>query len=208
MQLRKWIQENRQKQPDRVMTPIKHRWQSDRATWGARVPPTPPLAKRRRSTSVVSSFSLATREESLVLDDDLLSEYSYSYSSVAHVAVMSRAHRKEVLTGLKDLRSHDQALHTCLTAQPLHVATLRLLLTNHPDCWSQSQDFVVVDVGKNGQDWTVESMAKILSKAGTDLIVIAVDYEGSDDSQTHGELVDHVVSHCYVSGGRSKQCTA
>ena len=72
----------------------------------------------------------------------------------------------------------------------------------------QSQDFVVVDVGTNGQDWTVESMAKILSKAGTDLIVIAVDYEGSDDSQTHGELVDHVVSHCYVSGGRSKQCTA
>ena len=93
-------------------------------------------------------------------------------------------------------------------AQPLHVVTLGLLLTNHPDCWSQSQDFVVVDVGKNGQDWTVESMAKILSKAGTDLIVIAVDYEGSDDFQTHGELVDHVVSHCYVSGGRSKQCTA
>ena len=65
----------------------------------------------------------------------------------------------------------------------------------------------MVDVGKNGQDWTVGSMAKILSKAGIDLIVIAVDYEGSDDSQTHGEL-DHVVSHCYVSGGRSKQCTA
>ena len=81
---------------------------------GGRVSPTPPLAKRKRSTSVVSSFSLATKEESLVLDDDLLSEYSYSYSSVAHVAVMSRAQRKEVLTGLKDLRSHDQALHTCL----------------------------------------------------------------------------------------------
>ena len=98
-------------------------------------------------------------EESLVLDDDLLSEYSYSYSSVAHVAVMSRAQQG---------------------------GSQR----------SQSQDFVVVDVGKNGQDWTVESMAKILSKAGTDLIVVAVDYEGSDDSQTHGELVDHVVSHC------------
>ena len=59
----------------------------------------------------------------------------------------------------------------------------------------------MVDVGKNGRDWTVKSMAKILSKAGTDLVVIAVDYEGSEDSQTHGELVDHVVSHCYVSGG-------
>ena len=33
----------------------------------------------------------------------------------------------------------------------------------------------MVDVGKNGQDWIVESMAKILSKAGTDLIVVAVD---------------------------------
>ena len=59
----------------------------------------------------------------------------------------------------------------------------------------------MVAVGKNGQDWTVESMAKILSKAGTDLVVIAIDYEGSEDSQTHGELVDHVASHCYVSGG-------
>ena len=58
VQLRKRIQENRREQPDRVMTPIKHRWQSDRATWGARVPPTPPLAKRRRSTSAVSSFPL------------------------------------------------------------------------------------------------------------------------------------------------------
>ena len=60
---------------------------------------------------------------------------------------------------------------------------------------------VAVDVGKNGKDWTVESMAKILRKAGTDLVVIAVDYEGSEDSQVHGELVDHVVSHCHVSGG-------
>ena len=175
---------------------------------GARVPPTPPLAKRRRSTSVVSSFSLATKEESLVVDDDLLSEYSYSYSSLAHVAVMSRAQREEVLAGLKDLRSHDQALHRYLIAQPLRVATLGLSLTNHADCWSQSQDFVVVDVGKNGQEWTVESMAKLLSKAGTDLLMIAINYEGSDDSQTYGELVDHFVSHCYVSGGRSKQCTA
>ena len=36
------------------------------------VPPTPPIAKRRRSTSAVSSFSLASNEESLMLDDDLL----------------------------------------------------------------------------------------------------------------------------------------
>ena len=51
-------------------------------------------------------------------------------------------------------------------------------------------------------------MAKILSKAGTDLIVIViVDYEGSDDSQIHEDFVDHVVSPCYVSGGRNKQCT-
>ena len=136
-----------------------------------------------------------------MLDDDLLSAYSYGYSSVANVAVMSRTQRGEVLTGPKELRSDDQALHTCLTAQPLHLATLGLLLTNHPDCWSHSQDFVVVDVGKNGPDWTVESVAKILSKAGTDLVVIAVDYEGSEESATHGEFVDHVVSHCYVSGG-------
>ena len=77
------------------------------------------VAKRRRSTSAVSSFSLTSNEESLVLDDDLLSEYSYSYNSVANVAVMSRTQRKEVLTGLRGLKSHDQALHTCLTAQPL-----------------------------------------------------------------------------------------
>ena len=107
---------------------------------GGRVPPTPPIAKRRRSTSAVSSFSFASNEESLVLDDDLPSDYSYSYSSVANVAVMSRTQRREVFTGLKELRSHDQALHTCLTTQPLHVATLGLLLTNHPDGWSHSQD--------------------------------------------------------------------
>ena len=64
----------------------------------------------------------------------------------------------ELITVLRKLKSHDQALYTCLAAQPHHAATLGQKHKS-PQIWNNPHDLNVVDVDKGGQSLTVEAMA-------------------------------------------------
>ena len=168
-----------------------------------RVPrnPTPPRA-RKRAYSGSSSGSCSDSETGSGESGMAITSEPGNLNPTASMAVLSKARKKVITRGIQELRDHDQALRNLLTLNAITSLPKNPHIVVFTCTPAAFQDPMIrcVDIGAGAKgSWTPNGAKKVLQEVSPSLVVIAVSYPEWEDGLNHSELIDEVVSHCYLA---------
>ena len=135
-----------------------------------------------------------------------------AFRSVCSSAVLSRARKSLITTGITQLRDHDKALKSLLSISnlgtivgPKHIVVFTSEPHSFQDPMVHCSNVGTIAAGR----WTPNGARKELQDLGSSLVVVAIKYNDHNEGLNHSDLLDEVISHCELGrdsvplGGRS-----